>query len=103
MCVYVAVTQALCVYLCVCEQTDMPGGGVTAGLTTGQTLTRIIVRDPVGKFCWDNSVLYGPPKCRAGSYPAGGSCVHRGRSLSLTHKACTVKKLCVLGELVSCA
>ncbi|ELU01115.1 hypothetical protein CAPTEDRAFT_167900, partial [Capitella teleta] len=49
---------------------DMPGGGVTAGLTTGRTITRIIVRDPAGKFCWDNSVLYGPPKCRAGSFPA---------------------------------
>ena len=52
-------------------QTNLPGGGVTAGLTTGKTMTRVIVRDVAGRFCWDSSVLYGPPRCRAGSYPAG--------------------------------
>ncbi|CAH1791020.1 unnamed protein product [Owenia fusiformis] len=48
---------------------DMPGGGVTAGLTTAKTVTRAIIRDSCGKFCWDSSILYGPPRCRAGSFP----------------------------------
>ncbi len=55
--------------LCVCQK--VPGGGVTAGLTTGKTVTRVIIRDAAGKSSWDSSVLYGPPRCRAGSYPAG--------------------------------
>ena len=46
---------------------------MTADLTTGKTVTRVIVRDIVGKFSWDSTVLYGPPLCRAGSYPAGTS------------------------------
>ena len=54
-------------------QLGVPGGGVTAGLTTGKTVTRVIIRDASGKFCWDSTVLYGPPRCRAGSYPAGRS------------------------------
>ncbi|XP_064622191.1 ral GTPase-activating protein subunit alpha-1-like isoform X2 [Lineus longissimus] len=47
---------------------DVPGGGVTAGLTTGKTVTRVIIRDVSGKYCWDSAILYGPPNCRAGSY-----------------------------------
>ena len=50
---------------------DLPGGGVTAGLTTARTNTRAVIRDTAGKFCWDSAVLYGPPQCRAGSYPSG--------------------------------
>ena len=44
---------------------------MTAGLTIGHTVTRVIHRDVCGKTCWDSTVLYGPPKCRAGSFPAG--------------------------------
>jgi hypothetical protein len=44
--------------------------GVTAGLTTVNKLCRVIMRDPSGKYAWDSAVLYGPPNCRSGSYPA---------------------------------
>ena len=44
---------------------------MTARLTTGKTITRAIIRDLAGRFCWDSAVLYGPPRCRTGSYPAG--------------------------------
>ncbi|XP_013400060.1 ral GTPase-activating protein subunit alpha-1-like isoform X2 [Lingula anatina] len=47
---------------------DLPGGGVTAGLTTGKTVARVIIRDIVGKYSWDSAILYGPPSCQAGSY-----------------------------------
>ncbi|KAI0212730.1 Ral GTPase-activating protein subunit alpha-1 [Lamellibrachia satsuma] len=51
-------------------QTNLPGGTMTARLTTGKTITRAIIRDLAGRFCWDSAVLYGPPRCRTGSYPA---------------------------------
>ena len=54
-----------------CSQTDLPGGGVTAGLTTARSVTRLVIRDVTGRYCWDNSLLYGPPDCRAGSFPPG--------------------------------
>ncbi len=62
-------------------QTNLPGGGITAGLTTAKTVTRVILRDSAGRFCWDNSVLYGPPRCRAGSYPAGRFKQHVKKSM----------------------
>lgn len=65
------------ILLCVCQNELV--GGVTMGLTVGQRVTRVIVRDAAGKSCWDCSMLYGPPKCRAGSYPAG-QCVNVFRS-----------------------
>ena len=58
-------------YLLCYLQTDLPGGGVTVGLTTAKTVVRVVIRDLAGKVSWDSSVLYGPPKCRSGSYPAG--------------------------------
>ncbi|KAL5008782.1 hypothetical protein ScPMuIL_014363 [Solemya velum] len=47
---------------------DVPGGGVTAGLTTARTVCRVILRDLTGKYCWESSVLYAPPWCEQGSY-----------------------------------
>jgi len=61
----------MCLHIFITLQADVPGGGVTAGLTTARTLTRAVIRDIAGKFCWDSSVLYGPPHCRAGSFPSG--------------------------------
>jgi len=49
-------------------QLDLPGGGVTAGLTTAKTVCRVVLRDLTGKYCWESSVLYGPPWCPKGSY-----------------------------------
>ncbi|XP_036363522.1 ral GTPase-activating protein subunit alpha-1 isoform X5 [Octopus sinensis] len=40
---------------------DSSGRSVTAGLTTAKTVCRVIIRDLSGKYCWENSVLYGPP------------------------------------------
>ncbi|XP_066281378.1 ral GTPase-activating protein subunit alpha-1-like isoform X5 [Branchiostoma lanceolatum] len=49
---------------------DLPGGGATGGLTTGKTQARLIVRDIGGKYAWDCSILWGPPRCRTGSCQA---------------------------------
>ncbi|KAK3092349.1 hypothetical protein FSP39_001673 [Pinctada imbricata] len=46
---------------------DLPGGGVTAGLTTAQTIARVILRDLTGKYSWESAVLYAPPWCQQGS------------------------------------
>jgi len=45
----------------VCFQQNKPGGGPTAGMTTSDRCVRFIVRDVGGKYCWDSSVLHGPP------------------------------------------
>ncbi|XP_028857051.1 ral GTPase-activating protein subunit alpha-1 isoform X8 [Denticeps clupeoides] len=39
----------------------LPGGGMSAGLTTTSACVRVIVRDISGKHSWDSAVLYGPP------------------------------------------
>uniref|UniRef100_A0A674APY3 Ral GTPase activating protein catalytic subunit alpha 1 n=1 Tax=Salmo trutta TaxID=8032 RepID=A0A674APY3_SALTR len=39
----------------------VPGGGMSAGLTTTSACVRVIVRDISGKHSWDSAVLYGPP------------------------------------------
>ena len=41
---------------------------MTAGLTTAKTVCRVVLRDLTGKYCWESSVLYGPPWCPKGSY-----------------------------------
>ncbi|KAJ8308029.1 hypothetical protein KUTeg_012903 [Tegillarca granosa] len=46
---------------------DVPGGGVTAGLTTAKTVCRVLLRDLTGKYSWESSVLYAPPWCLQGS------------------------------------
>ena len=42
-------------------QKHTPGGGPSAGLSTSGRCVRFIVRDAGGKYCWDASVLHGPP------------------------------------------
>ncbi|XP_062324670.1 ral GTPase-activating protein subunit alpha-1 isoform X2 [Osmerus eperlanus] len=49
----------------------LPGGGMSAGLTTTPACVRLIVRDISGKHSWDSAVLYGPPPC-PGSDPESG-------------------------------
>ncbi|CAB0040590.1 unnamed protein product [Trichogramma brassicae] len=40
---------------------DVPGGGVTAGLTTAPSMVRVLLRDLAGKASWDSSILYSQP------------------------------------------
>uniref|UniRef100_A0A4W5JSI5 Ral GTPase activating protein catalytic subunit alpha 1 n=1 Tax=Hucho hucho TaxID=62062 RepID=A0A4W5JSI5_9TELE len=47
----------------------VPGGGMSAGLTTTSACVRVIVRDISGKHSWDSAVLYGPPHCSAPNQP----------------------------------
>ncbi|XP_053376419.1 ral GTPase-activating protein subunit alpha-2-like isoform X3 [Mercenaria mercenaria] len=56
--------------------TGQPGGGVTAGLTTAHTVCRVVLRDLTGKYCWESSVLYGPPWCPKGSYFENAKALH---------------------------
>lgn len=41
---------------------DLPGGGVTAGLSTADKQVRVLLRDLSGKACWDASILYKTPE-----------------------------------------
>ncbi len=41
---------------------EVPGGGVTAGLTTARSQVRLLLRDLSGKACWDASILYCSPE-----------------------------------------
>ncbi|XP_054545848.1 ral GTPase-activating protein subunit alpha-1 isoform X5 [Talpa occidentalis] len=43
------------------SEESMPGGGLSAGLTSANSNVRIIVRDLSGKYAWDSAILYGPP------------------------------------------
>ncbi|XP_030070150.1 ral GTPase-activating protein subunit alpha-1 isoform X1 [Microcaecilia unicolor] len=38
-----------------------PGGEKLAGLTSANSVVRIIMRDLSGKYSWESSILYGPP------------------------------------------
>lgn len=40
---------------------ELPGGGVTAGLTTADRQVRVLLRDQSGKASWDASILYRAP------------------------------------------
>uniref|UniRef100_A0AAQ4RQ74 Ral GTPase activating protein catalytic subunit alpha 1 n=1 Tax=Gasterosteus aculeatus aculeatus TaxID=481459 RepID=A0AAQ4RQ74_GASAC len=42
-------------------QSGVPGGGMTAGLSSAPACVRVIIRDVAGKHSWDSAVLYGPP------------------------------------------
>uniref|UniRef100_A0A665WFM1 Ral GTPase activating protein, alpha subunit 1 (catalytic) n=1 Tax=Echeneis naucrates TaxID=173247 RepID=A0A665WFM1_ECHNA len=44
-------------------QSGLPGGGMTAGLSSAPACVRVIIRDIAGKHSWDSAVLYGPPPC----------------------------------------
>ncbi|XP_051724024.1 ral GTPase-activating protein subunit alpha-1 isoform X1 [Ctenopharyngodon idella] len=50
-------------YLQIRAEDGLPGGGMSAGLTTTSACVRVIVRDISGKHSWDSAVLYGPPHC----------------------------------------
>ncbi|XP_073784323.1 ral GTPase-activating protein subunit alpha-1 isoform X3 [Danio rerio] len=50
-------------YLQIRAEDGLPGGGMSAGLTTTNACVRVIVRDISGKHSWDSAVLYGPPHC----------------------------------------
>ncbi|XP_061897649.1 ral GTPase-activating protein subunit alpha-1 isoform X7 [Entelurus aequoreus] len=43
------------------SESGVPGGGITAGLSSVPTCVRVIIRDVAGKHSWDSAVLYGPP------------------------------------------
>uniref|UniRef100_A0A8C2XRE4 Ral GTPase activating protein catalytic subunit alpha 1 n=1 Tax=Cyclopterus lumpus TaxID=8103 RepID=A0A8C2XRE4_CYCLU len=45
----------------------VPGGGMTAGLSSAPACVRVIIRDVAGKHSWDSAVLYGPPPCSPNS------------------------------------
>uniref|UniRef100_A0A3B3DFU3 Ral GTPase activating protein catalytic subunit alpha 1 n=1 Tax=Oryzias melastigma TaxID=30732 RepID=A0A3B3DFU3_ORYME len=54
------------------SESDVPGGGMTAGLSSASACVRVIIRDVAGKHSWDSAVLYGPPSCSTNS-PAHSS------------------------------
>lgn len=41
---------------------ELPGGGVTAGLSTADKQVRVLLRDLSGKASWDASILYRTPE-----------------------------------------
>uniref|UniRef100_A0A3P9HWR6 Ral GTPase activating protein, alpha subunit 1 (catalytic) n=1 Tax=Oryzias latipes TaxID=8090 RepID=A0A3P9HWR6_ORYLA len=49
------------------SESDIPGGGMTAGLSSASACVRVIIRDVAGKHSWDSAVLYGPPSCSTNS------------------------------------
>ncbi|XP_056281614.1 ral GTPase-activating protein subunit alpha-1 isoform X5 [Pseudoliparis swirei] len=49
------------------SESGVPGGGMTAGLSSAPACVRIIIRDVAGKHSWDSAVLYGPPPCSPSS------------------------------------
>ncbi|XP_061649727.1 ral GTPase-activating protein subunit alpha-1 isoform X7 [Phyllopteryx taeniolatus] len=51
------------------SESSVPGGGMTAGLSSAPACVRVIIRDVAGKHSWDSSVLYGPPPCSPSSPP----------------------------------
>ncbi|XP_034714231.1 ral GTPase-activating protein subunit alpha-1 isoform X6 [Etheostoma cragini] len=48
-------------------ESGVPGGGMTAGLSSAPACVRVIIRDVAGKHSWDSAVLYGPPPCSPNS------------------------------------
>ncbi|KAG7252596.1 hypothetical protein CRUP_008328, partial [Coryphaenoides rupestris] len=47
------------------SESGVPGGWMTAGLSSVPACVRVVVRDVAGKHSWDSAVLYGPPLCPA--------------------------------------
>lgn len=47
---------------------DLPGGGVTAGLSTADKQVRVLLRDLSGKSSWDASILYRTPESIKAEY-----------------------------------
>ncbi|XP_017775856.1 PREDICTED: ral GTPase-activating protein subunit alpha-1 isoform X1 [Nicrophorus vespilloides] len=46
---------------------DLPGGGITAGLSTADRQVRVLLRDLSGKVSWDTSILYRTPEMCGGN------------------------------------
>ncbi|XP_028993978.1 ral GTPase-activating protein subunit alpha-1 isoform X7 [Betta splendens] len=49
------------------SESGVPGGGMTAGLSSAPACVRVIIRDVAGKHSWDSAILYGPPPCSPNS------------------------------------
>uniref|UniRef100_A0A8C2XQH0 Ral GTPase activating protein catalytic subunit alpha 1 n=1 Tax=Cyclopterus lumpus TaxID=8103 RepID=A0A8C2XQH0_CYCLU len=54
------------------SESGVPGGGMTAGLSSAPACVRVIIRDVAGKHSWDSAVLYGPPPCSPNRERCGG-------------------------------
>uniref|UniRef100_A0AAV2JAW9 Rap-GAP domain-containing protein n=1 Tax=Knipowitschia caucasica TaxID=637954 RepID=A0AAV2JAW9_KNICA len=66
------------------SESGVPGGGMTAGLSSAPACVRVIVRDVAGKHSWDSAVLYGPPSTSPSS-PAHTLLSHIQGSLQTTN------------------
>uniref|UniRef100_UPI00398E49F9 ral GTPase-activating protein subunit alpha-1 isoform X2 n=1 Tax=Pristiophorus japonicus TaxID=55135 RepID=UPI00398E49F9 len=60
---FVLNSSTLISYLEIPVEDDIPGGGMSAGLSTATSNVRVVVRDISGKYSWDSAILYGPPQC----------------------------------------
>ncbi|XP_078089925.1 ral GTPase-activating protein subunit alpha-1 isoform X13 [Mustelus asterias] len=60
---FVLNSSTLISYLEIPVEDNIPGGGMSAGLSTATSNVRIVVRDISGKYSWDSAILYGPPHC----------------------------------------
>ncbi|XP_043553758.1 ral GTPase-activating protein subunit alpha-1 isoform X2 [Chiloscyllium plagiosum] len=58
---FVLNSSTLISYLEIPIEDNIPGGGMSAGLSTATSNVRVVVRDISGKYCWDSAILYGPP------------------------------------------
>nr|XP_057946979.1 ral GTPase-activating protein subunit alpha-1 isoform X3 [Doryrhamphus excisus] len=77
------------------SESGVPGGGMTAGLSSAPACVRVIIRDVAGKHSWDSAVLYGPPPCSPSS-PADSLLSHTQSPHSMNlHLQTPTKKLTV--------
>ncbi|XP_067895383.1 ral GTPase-activating protein subunit alpha-1 isoform X5 [Heterodontus francisci] len=60
---FVLNSSTLISYLEIPVEDNIPGGGMSAGLSTATSNVRVVVRDISGKYSWDSAILYGPPQC----------------------------------------
>ncbi|XP_048455661.1 ral GTPase-activating protein subunit alpha-1-like isoform X1 [Rhincodon typus] len=58
---FVLNSSTLISYLEIPVEDNIPGGGMSAGLSTATSNVRVVVRDISGKYSWDSAILYGPP------------------------------------------
>ncbi|XP_030626433.1 ral GTPase-activating protein subunit alpha-1 [Chanos chanos] len=74
----------------------LPGGGMSAGLTTTSACVRVIIRDISGKHSWDSAILYGPPHCGTPSQPVhlfkGASTGERDNTSDPGERGCQVEE-----------
>ncbi|XP_054651401.1 ral GTPase-activating protein subunit alpha-1 isoform X7 [Dunckerocampus dactyliophorus] len=77
------------------SESGVPGGGMTAGLSSAPACVRVIIRDVAGKHSWDSAVLYGPPPCSPSS-PADSLLTHTQSPHSINlHLHTPTKKMTV--------